>query len=154
MYPIDHVAQFKILLSRAFKEIIRDKLLTRIRAGAHVGAGILIGLLYLRHGIHSTSIPTTIGYYFFRYQVQAAVPLLHSMAIVRSILFLMLATVMPTVLSFPIEKEIFKREHFNNWYSVRAYYMAKTVCDLPFQVLGLVVCSVAKHSTRIQMGLL
>lgn len=119
-FPTSGTKQFWILLKRAFKTILRDKQLMHMRLAAHVIVGTIIGMIYYDIGREASKVYDNLGCTFF------------------TMLFTMFTGMMPTILTFPQEMGVFVREHLNYWYSLKAFYFAKTVADMPFQVSTMI----------------
>lgn len=52
------------------------------------------------------------------------------------------------LISVPLELPIITREHFNRWYSLRAYYIAMTLADVPIQMsCSLVYLAITYYMT-------
>jgi len=53
----------------------------------------------------------------------------------------------------PQYKAVFEKEHRNNWYSVKAYFIAQTIADIPFQiVLPLIYGTIVYGMTGLRSG--
>ncbi|XP_046451684.1 ATP-binding cassette subfamily G member 4-like [Daphnia pulex] len=109
--------QVSILLGRTWRTIWREKILTTMRFALHVCISILLGLVYWQIGDDANEIFNNSGMIFF------------------SLIFILYVAMMPTFLTFTLEREVLVREHLNQWYSLKAYYLAKTLADIPFQIV-------------------
>ncbi|KAJ8673198.1 hypothetical protein QAD02_004460 [Eretmocerus hayati] len=116
-FPTNSLRQTFILLKRAYLSQIRDMTLTRIRLISHVVVGFLIGIIYYQIGNDAAKATSNAGCIFF------------------TVLFIMFTALMPTILTFPTEMAVFAREHLNHWYTLTAYYFARTMTDIPFQIV-------------------
>uniref|UniRef100_A0A8D8ZVH1 ATP-binding cassette sub-family G member 1 n=1 Tax=Cacopsylla melanoneura TaxID=428564 RepID=A0A8D8ZVH1_9HEMI len=120
-YATSELKQFFIVLKRTLLFSRRDWTLMYLRLFAHILVGFLIGALYYDIGNDGAKVLSNLGFLFF------------------NMLFLMYTSMTITILSFPLEMPVLIKENFNRWYSLRSYYLAITLSDLPFQTIFCVV---------------
>ncbi|KAJ8721689.1 hypothetical protein PYW07_002464 [Mythimna separata] len=120
-YATSELTQFWVVLKRTLLFSRRDWTLMYLRLFAHILVGFLIGALYYDIGDDGSKVLSNLGFLFF------------------NMLFLMYTSMTITILSFPLEMPVLIKEHFNRWYSLRSYYLAITVSDIPFQAIFCVI---------------
>lgn len=120
-YPTSEYQQFWIVLKRTLLFSRRDWTLMYLRLFAHILVGLLIGALYYDIGNDGAKVLSNLGFLFF------------------NMLFLMYTSMTITILSFPLELPVLLKENFNRWYSLKSYYLAITVSDIPFQAIFCVI---------------
>ena len=59
----------------------------------------------------------------------------NSILLFFSLMFWVMSSIIPTLLTFPNEMMVFIKERSNGWYSCFSYYVAKMLCDLPFVII-------------------
>nr|CAD7459474.1 unnamed protein product [Timema tahoe] len=115
--------QMKVLLYKGFLKAKRDTTLTHMRLGVNVMVGMMLGTLFFQSGNDGSR---TLDNYNLLFSI-----LVHQMS----------SNMMLSILTFPMEMTILKKEHFNRWYSLKSFYLSITIVDIPISVISCVVFS-------------
>lgn len=139
IYATPFYRQLSILLLRTFLLIWRDSSLTTMRFCIHLAIGLLIGFLYYNIGNDANNSLNNFRYVFYTIMFIMYCAFSGILVKCKCDLSIDLQSVCLTTfvfsLSVPLEFPIVSREHFNRWYSLRAYYVAITLADLPIQII-------------------
>lgn len=116
--------QIKVLMHRGYIKTKRDQTMTHLRILVNILTGIMLGVLFIEAGDDATRI-------LDNYNLMFAILIHH-----------MMSPMMLTILTFPSEINILIKEHFNRWYSLKAYYISLILVDIPVTVIGCALFSV------------
>eukprot|EP00005_Dracoamoeba_jomungandri_P007043 CAMPEP_0174274676 /NCGR_PEP_ID=MMETSP0439-20130205/58844_1 /TAXON_ID=0 /ORGANISM="Stereomyxa ramosa, Strain Chinc5" /LENGTH=696 /DNA_ID=CAMNT_0015366603 /DNA_START=54 /DNA_END=2144 /DNA_ORIENTATION=- len=108
--------QLLVLVIRDFAVTTRERITLQARFVQTIFVALLVGVLFFDLGNDQQSIQDRQGALFFCLSNQA-------------VNALMLA-----ILTLPLDKAIFIREHSSGMYSSLPYYLAKSITDIPFQI--------------------
>lgn len=116
--------QIKILLMRGFVISKRDQTLTYLRIAVNIVVGLMLGMVFLHSGEDGSRV-------LDNYNLLFAILMHH-----------MMTTMMLTIVTFPMQMDILVKEHFNRWYSLKAFYTSITIVDIPISILCCILFSV------------
>ncbi|KAI4495840.1 hypothetical protein M0802_008246 [Mischocyttarus mexicanus] len=120
------LTRFFILLNRYFIQFYRDWTLVYLKAFIHFLLSLIFGLFFKSIGNESTKVISNIGF------------------LMVLLIYINYTNMMPSVLKFPLEIGILKKEQFNNWYNLKTYFFALLIANLPIQLLfTLIVCIIS-----------
>ncbi|CAH0702263.1 unnamed protein product [Spodoptera exigua] len=125
-FPTSFWTQFLILSKRMFIQNSRNTTSMWIQFIHHVLSAILLGSI------------------FFDVGNNAANPVVNFKFCLSCLVFFMYTHTMIPVLIFPFQVRLLRREYFNRWYSLKAYYAALTIASIPNMViLGIIFLIIA-----------
>lgn len=135
---------FTELVKRSVLTTFRDPWLFGLRFGSHVFFALALGLQTGGEAGSRGGCPPKFDVDFDPSELEAIQ--VHNKkesdavfdnagAIFLGICVILFTSVLPTVLTLPLEMGIVVKEKTNGWYSVTTYFLAKTVADIPFQIL-------------------
>ncbi|XP_066585925.1 ATP-binding cassette sub-family G member 4-like [Prorops nasuta] len=107
-----------VLFLRSYLCIKRETTMTKLRSAAHIVIAILLGAVFYNFGNDAEKVQSNLASVYFL------------------LLFIYFGNSMPAAQIFPSEATVVVREHSNNWYSLRLYYIVKTIADLPLQMIN------------------
>ncbi|KAG8038341.1 hypothetical protein G9C98_006668 [Cotesia typhae] len=105
--------QLKVLLYRGYIKCKRDSTLTHLRICVNIFTGLMLGTLFIQAGNEGSRV-------LENYNLLFAILMHH-----------MMTSMMLTILTFPAELNILKKEHFNRWYTLKMFYVSITIIDIP-----------------------
>ncbi|KAG5672394.1 hypothetical protein PVAND_002525 [Polypedilum vanderplanki] len=120
-YHCSYIHQVYYLLTRTYMMISRDSTLLNMRLFIHLVLGLVFGFIYRDVGNKGSAMLDN-----YRY-------------LVVSVVFLLYTSYYSLFVTFPLEFATIKREHFNNWYSTRAYYTAFILSDVPITIACCII---------------
>lgn len=122
-YESTWVQQFRAVLCRSWRTVIREPMVMRVRAAQTVVIALVLGLIYLRLSVNQEGVMNINGVLFL---------LLMNMTF---------SNVFGVLNSFPLETPIFMREYGVGLYRVDVYFLCKTLAELPFFIVIPIIFS-------------
>lgn len=120
-FPTTFFTQFYILTKRMFIQNKRNLTTLWIQLAHHLTSAILLGSI------------------FFGIGNDGAYPVVNFKFCMSCLVFFMYTYIMIPILLFPMEVHLLRREYFNRWYSLKAYYAALSFATMPaMTLLGLI----------------
>ncbi|CAH0387257.1 unnamed protein product [Bemisia tabaci] len=110
-------SQFLILLNRMILQHRRNKGYLLLKAVMFVFVSLIIGGMFFQMGNDGSKTIFNFGFCFVTIIVFLYIPML------------------PVLLHFPQEVQLLKREYFNRWYSLNAYFFAMIFSRIPLQMM-------------------
>lgn len=131
--------------TRSMLVMLRDPQMSVIRVVSHILVGLFMGYLYSEPSIGASGgcppqpddllDPRRIDQVLNTIDVETRAVSNNVGLIFFSMIFLLFAGMLPTVLTYPLEMSALAKERTNGWYSIFTYYIGRTFADIPLQIL-------------------